>query len=171
VSIPQTGTGTIFTVPPTTNPITGFVQISPAEINLKHQFELIATIGRAFGNVMLYAGAGPALFDVNTNFINSIPFAELPMGPPVPVSVPITAFDDNWVFGGAAQVGTTYAFGGGWFLDFAYTYAWSANFTIVNPVFVKNQIGPLTFSGPAVLNTHERVANQSVTLTLNYQFH
>ena len=49
--------------------------ISPAEINLKHQLSLIATIGRAFGNVTLYAGGGPALFGVETNFINGIPFA------------------------------------------------------------------------------------------------
>src|SRR5690242_2621634 len=33
-----------------TAPITGFVAISPAEINLKHQLSLIATVGRAFGN-------------------------------------------------------------------------------------------------------------------------
>ena len=68
-------------------------------------------------------------------------------------------------------MGTSYAFGRGWFLDFAYTYARSANFTIVNPVFVQNQIPPVTISGPAVLNTQERVTNQSLTLTLNYQFH
>jgi opacity protein-like surface antigen len=75
------------------------------------------------------------------------------------------------VWGGAAQVGATYAFTGGWFLDFAYTYARSANFTIVDPVIVFNQMGPLTVSGSAVLNAQERVTNQSVTLTLNYKFH
>ena len=69
------------------------------------------------------------------------------------------------------QVGTMYAFAGGWFSDLSYTYAQSASFTIENPVFVHNQIGPLTFSGPAVLNTQERVTNQSAMLTLNYQFH
>jgi opacity protein-like surface antigen len=88
-----------------------------------------------------------------------------------PVSVPLTLLNDNWVWGGAAQVGTTYAFAGGWFLDFAYTYVRSANLTIENRVFVHNQIGPLALSGPAVLNTQERVTNQSVMLTLNYQFH
>ncbi len=60
---------------------------------------------------------------------------------------------------------------GGWFLDFSYTYARSANFTIENPVFVQNQIGQLKISGPAVPNAQERVTNQSVTLTLNYKFH
>ena len=170
VNIPQTGTGTIFTVPPTSIPITGFV-LGPAEINLKHQLALIATIGRSFGNVALYAGGGPALFGVETNFINGIPFANLPNGLPFPASVPLTALNDNWVWGGAAQVGAKYAFASGWFLDLNYTYARSANFTIENPEFVHNQIGPLMISGPAVLNTHEQVTNQSVILTLNYRFH
>jgi hypothetical protein len=69
VSIPQNGTGTILSgaLAGTTGHITGFVQIRPAEINLKHQLSLIATIGRAFGNVALYAGGGPALFGVETN--------------------------------------------------------------------------------------------------------
>src|SRR5262245_18126219 len=171
VNIPQTGTGTILIGPQagSTAPITGFV-LGQAEINLKHQLALIATIGRPFGNVALYAGGGPALFSVETNFINGIPFATSPQGT-FPTSQPLSLFNDNWVGGGAAQVGATYAFASGWFLDFAYTYARSSNFSISNPVFAYNQIGPLTISGPAVLNTQERVTNQSVMLTLNYQFH
>jgi opacity protein-like surface antigen len=171
VSIPQDGTGTILSGPRagTSEPITGFVQISPAEIHLKHQFELIATIGRAFGNVLLYAGGGPALFDVETNFINGIPFATSGLGT-VAVSVPISASNNNWVWGGAVQVGAAYAFARNWFLDFSYTYAVSENFTIEDPVFVHNQVGSLTFSGPAVLNAQEQVVDQSVELTLNYRF-
>jgi opacity protein-like surface antigen len=171
VIIPQTGTGTILVGPaaPTTGPITGFVQ-GAAEINLKHQLALIATIGHAFGNVALYAGGGPTLFGIETNFFNGVPFATSMQGT-FPTSVPLTILNDNWVWGGAAQVGALYAFAPRWFLDLSYTYARSANFTIENPVFVHNQVGPLMFSGPAVLNTQERVTNQSVMLTLNYQFH
>ena len=44
-------------------------------------------------------------------------------------------------------------------------------FTIVDPVLIFNQMGPLTVSGSAVLNAQVRVTNQSVTLTLNYKFH
>jgi opacity protein-like surface antigen len=171
VIIPQTGTGTILVGPqaPTTGPVTGFVQ-GLAEINLKHQLAFMASLGRAFGNVALYAGGGPALFGIETNFFNGIPFATSAQGT-FPTSVPLTLLNDNWVWGGALQVGAMYAFARGWFLDLNYTYARSANFTIENPVFVHNQIGPLTFSGPAVLNTQERVTNQSAMLTLNYQFH
>jgi hypothetical protein len=172
------GSGIILvTTPPTSLALTGFLQISPAEINIKHQLALIATLARAFGNVALYAGGGPALFDVETNFINGIPFATS-SGTTFATSVPLTVLNDNWVLGGAAQVGATYAFAH-WFLDVSYTYARSVNLTIINSVSVHNQIGPLTGFGPAVLtdfgpavlNTQERVTNQSVMLTLNYQFH
>ena len=143
VSIPQNGTGAVLSGPNAglTGAITGFVAISPAEIKLKHQLSLIATVGRAFGNVSLYAGGGPALFYVETNFINAIPFATSSLSGTFPVSQPISASNQNWVWGGAAQVGATYAFAGGWFLDFAYTYARSASFTIANPVNVFNQTG------------------------------
>jgi opacity protein-like surface antigen len=173
VSIPQNGTGTVLSGPNAglTAPITGFVAISPAEINLKHQLSLVATIGRAFGNVTLYAGGGPALFGIETNFINAIPFATSSLSGTFPASQPTTVFNENWVWGGGAQVGATYAFAGGWFLDVAYTYAQSANFTIVNPAIVFNQMGTLVTSGSAVLNAKEQVTNQSVTLTLNYKFH
>lgn len=171
VNIPQTGTGSLLVGPnPRTAPITGFVLISPAEINLKHQLELIATVGHAFGNVMLYAGGGPALFGVETNFIDGIPFATSG-ATTIAASAPLNAFNDNWVWGGAAQVGAAYAFAPHWFLDVNYTYARSVDFTIVNSLFITNQIGPLTTSGPAVLVAQERVTNQSLVLTLNYQFH
>jgi outer membrane immunogenic protein len=171
VNIPQEGIGTIFVPPPPRSaPITGFV-LGSAEINLKHQLALIATIGRAFGNVAVYAGGGPALFDVKTNFFNGVPFAQTPNGLLFAAGEPITIFNDNWVWGGAAQVGAMYAFAHGWFLDVNYTYAQSANFSIENQVSVMNQVGPLTISGPAVVNTHERVNDQSVMLTLNYQLH
>jgi opacity protein-like surface antigen len=119
VRIPQTGTGTILVGPqaPATGPITGFVQ-GLAEINLKHQLTLIAPVGRVFGNIALYAGGGPALFGVETNFFNGIPFAVLP-GPfstVFPASGPTTLLNNNWVWGGAAQVGGMYAFGRDWFL-------------------------------------------------------
>ena len=93
VSIPQNGIGSVLSGPqagPTGRPLTGFVAISPAEINLKHQLSLIATIGRAFGNVTLYAGGGPALFGVETNFINGIPFATSSLGGTFPASEPTT---------------------------------------------------------------------------------
>jgi adhesin HecA-like repeat protein len=147
------------------------VAITPAEINLKHQLSLVATIGRTFGNIALYAGGGPALFGIETNFINAIPFATSSLSGTFPASQPTTAFNENWVWGGAAQLGATYAFAGGWFLDFAYTYARSANFTIVNPATVFNQMGTLVTAGSAVLNAQEQVTNQSMTLTLNYKFH
>lgn len=171
-NIPQNGVGSILSGPQagTTGPITGFVLASPAEIDLRHQFLLLATVGRAFGNFTIYGGAGPALFGVKTNFLDTIPFATTSLNGTFPAGAPMSVFNANWVAGGAAQVGGTYVLARGWFLDLAYTYARSRNFTIANSVFVQNQTGTVTISGPAVLNTQERVTNQSVTITLNYGF-
>jgi outer membrane immunogenic protein len=141
VNIPQEGIGTIFVPPPPRSaPITGFV-LGSAEINLKHQLALIATIGRAFGNVALYAGGGPALFDVKTNFLMAYPLPRPPVGcysPPASRSLYSMTIGCG---GGAAQVGAMYAFAHGWFLDLNYTYAQSANFTIENPVSVRTRLG------------------------------
>jgi opacity protein-like surface antigen len=131
VSVPQAGTLTTVVGPRTTENITGFVQISPAEINLRHQLALMATIGRAFDKLTIYAGGGPALIDVETNFINGVAFAAIRGEVFNASGAPITFSNDNWVWGGAAQVGVTYALAPRWFLDFAYTFAQSANFTAV----------------------------------------
>ena len=168
VSIPQTGNLTF--AGGIGIPITGFVQVSPAEINLRHQFTLMPTIGRAFDRLTIYAGAGPALFNVKTNFFNALPFAQVGDQLVTAASEPISMSNDNWVWGGAAQVGVTYAIAPRWFLDFAYTYARSADFTISNSASFSNSIGPITTSGSGTLNAQERVTNQSLMLTLNRQF-
>jgi opacity protein-like surface antigen len=169
VSIPQAGTLTTVVGPPTTENITGFVQISPAEINLRHQLALMATIGRAFDKLTIYAGGGPALFGIETKFINGVAFAVIRGQVVSPSGAPLTFLNDNWVWGGAAQVGATYAFAPRWFLDFAFTYARPANFRIGNSACFGNQNGPLASSGCGVVNAQERVTNQSVMLTLNRQ--
>jgi hypothetical protein len=42
----------------------------------------------------------------------------------------VVSSNDDWVWGGAARVGATYAIGPRWFLDFAYTFARSEEFKI-----------------------------------------
>src|SRR5215212_1897847 len=106
-------------------------------------------------------GGGPALFDVETKFINGVAFAVI-RGQVVSASgAPMTFLNENWVWGGAVQVGVTYALAPRWFLDFAYTYARSASFG--------NQNGAIGSSGCGIVNAQERVTNQSVMLTLNRQ--
>jgi opacity protein-like surface antigen len=169
VNVPQAGTLTTVVGPPSTENITGFVQVSPAEINLRHQLALMATIGRAFDRLTIYAGGGPALFGVETKFTGTA-FAVIRGQVFNASGAPIGFSNENWVWGGAAQVGATYAFAPRWFLDFAYTYARSANFSIEDSACFANQNGPLASSGCGVLNAQQRVTNQSVMLTLNRQF-
>jgi len=169
VNVPQAGTLTTVVGPPTTENITGFVQVSPAEINLRHQLALMATIGRAFDKLTIYAGGGPALFGVETKFTGTA-FAVIRGQVFNASGAPISFSNENWVWGGAAQVGATYALAPRWFLDFSYIYARSANFSIEDSACFGSQNGPLASSGCGVLNAQQRVTNQSVTLTLNRQF-
>jgi opacity protein-like surface antigen len=125
----------------------------------------VPTLGRSFGNVTVYAGGGPALFNVDTKFINAVGFAVIG-GTVVNVTgTPVTFSND-----GVAQVGATYALGPRWFLDLGYTYARSAEFKIRNSASFSNANGPLTSSGVAFLSTREQITNQSVVLTINRSF-
>jgi opacity protein-like surface antigen len=83
---------------------------------------------------------------------------------------PVTVSNENWVWGGAAQIGATYAIAPRWFLDVGYTYARSSSFYIQNVVSFTNQNGPLASSGIAYLNAREQITNQSVVVTINRQF-
>ena len=121
----------------------------------------------------VYAGGGPALFGVETNFINGIPFATSSLSGTFPASLPTTVFNKNWVWGGAAQVGTTYAFAGGWFLDFSYN-AMRGPRTSPSPIrpSYSTRSWTTTILWFCCHSTHlERLTNQSVALTLNYKFH
>ena len=168
VAIPQTGSFT--TVGGVTVNFVGFVPILPAEVNLKHQLALIPTIGRAFDKVALYAGAGPALFGVQSRFNNGVGFAVIGGSLFDVTGAPVTVSNENWVWGGAAQIGATYAIAPRWFLDVGYTYARSSSFYIQNVVSFTNQNGPLASSGIAYLNAREQITNQSVVVTINRQF-
>jgi opacity protein-like surface antigen len=168
VAIPQTGSFT--TVGGVTVNFVGFVPILPAEVNLKHQLALIPTIGRAFDKVAIYAGAGPALFGVQSKFNNGVGFAVIGGSLFDVTGAPVTVSNENWVWGGAAQIGATYAIAPRWFLDVGYTYARSSSFYIQNVVSFTNQNGPLASSGIAYLNAREQITNQSVVVTINRQF-
>jgi len=168
VIIPQTGSFT--TVGGLTVNFVGFVPVLPAEFNLQHQLALIPTIGRAFDKTTIYAGVGPALFGIKSRFNNGVGFAVIGSNVVDVTGAPVTVSNENWVWGGAAQIGATYAIAPRWFLDFSYTYARSSSFYISDVVSFSNQNGPLTSGGIAYLNAREQVTNQSVAVTLNRQF-
>ena len=60
MSIPQEGSFTTIVGPPITIDFPGFVPITPAKIELKHQFALMPTIGRSFGKVTNWVWGGAA---------------------------------------------------------------------------------------------------------------
>jgi opacity protein-like surface antigen len=170
VSIPQEGSVTTTVGPPITIPFLGFVPIRSAEVELKHQFALMPTIGRSFGKVTLYAGGGPALFGTESKFLDAMCFAVIGGRTVNVCGDPLSFTSEDWVWGGAAQAGVTYALGPRWFVDLAYTYARSEEFKLRDAVSFTNTNGPLTSEGTAFLNARQRITNQSVVLTLNRAF-
>jgi hypothetical protein len=169
VSVPQSGSFTTLD-PVETVSFTGFVPIRSAQIALKHQLAFMPTLGRSFGKVFVYAGGGPALFGTETKFLDAKCYAVI--GGNL-VNVCGTTFSystEDWVWGGAAQVGATYALGSRWFLDLAYMFARSEEFAVKYSTSFSHQDGPLTTSGSANLIAHQQITNQSVVLTLNRMF-
>ncbi|HET6377370.1 MAG TPA: hypothetical protein VFG05_03565 [Methylocella sp.] len=170
VTIPQEGSVTTTIGPPVNIDFTGFVPIRSAKIALRHQFALMPVIGRSFGKVTVYAGGGPALFNVKTEFLDGMCFAVI-NGTLVNVCGETLNFrSEDWIWGGAAQIGATYALGERWFLDLAYMFAQSEEFKLKYSTPFINQNGPLTSQGVANLIAHQQIANQSVVLTLNRRF-
>jgi Tetratricopeptide repeat len=98
VSIPQEGSFTTVVGTPVTVDFAGFVPISPAEINLKHQLALMPTIGHSFGKVTIYTGGGPALFNIDTKFVNAVGFAVIGGNVVNVTGTPVTFSNDDWVW-------------------------------------------------------------------------
>jgi hypothetical protein len=65
--------------------------------------------------------------------------------------------NDDWVWGGVAQVGASYALGPRWFLDRGYTHARSPEFKIRDSRAFSNKNGPLASSGVAFPNARQQI--------------
>jgi len=65
--------------------------------------------------------------------------------------------NDDWVWGGVAQVGATYALGPRWFLDCGYTHARSPEFKIRDSASFLQQNGPLASNGVAFPNAGQQI--------------
>ncbi|MBM3545168.1 MAG: hypothetical protein FJX44_11840 [Alphaproteobacteria bacterium] len=171
VSIPQAGSvSTLPPLPPDTIDFTGFVPIRKAEMELKHQFAFLATIGRTYGKTMLYAGAGPALFGTETKFIDAMCFATINGNLINVCGASYSYRSEDWVWGGAAQIGATYELGPRWFLDLNYTFARSRKFKLSYAIDFDNDTGVATSEGSGTLNARQQITNQAVALTVNRRF-
>jgi len=170
VTVPQIGTFTEIA----TNMTTPFIGVAVArsyQTRLQHQLQLIPFIGHSFEKGFVYLGVGPTGSRTQTNINSLIGFAEL-NGVPTDVSgAPQDFSGSGWVFGGAGTVGGTYFLNRSWFLNIAYTYAWTEDQTFhYFSSFTNTQNPSETFAGTLTGSSSGKVSAQGVTVTINVTF-
>jgi opacity protein-like surface antigen len=169
--VPQTGllTTTIFGV----DAYVGNIQIAAARTQVNHELAFMPFIGHAFSNGFLYAGAGPVLFNVETNIDNVIGYADVNGVHTNFTGAPVSFSGSNWVWGGAVQIGATYFLTSSWFIDLNYTYARTGEFTqTFSAPFssVVPGVAGFTTAGTANVTVSDEITTQTVNLSINTTF-
>lgn len=93
------------------------------QANINHELMLLGYLGHAFAASNIYFGAGPALIGMYSNAFENH-YVENVMHP-----ISNNYASNQWLWGGAAQIGTTYYFDPSWFLDFSYTLTATRNYS------------------------------------------
>jgi hypothetical protein len=170
VTVPQVGTFTEVATN-TTTPFIGVATVRSYQTPLQHQLGLLPFIGHSFEKGFVYLGVGPTGSRTQTNIKSLIGFADL-NGTPSDVSgAPQNFSGSGWVVGGAGTVGGTYFIDHSWFLNVAYTYAWTKNQTFnYFSSFTNTQNPNETFAGTLTGSSSGKVSAQGVTLTVNVTF-
>jgi opacity protein-like surface antigen len=154
--------------PPT--PLAGNAIIESSKTSIDHELSMLAFLGRSFFNTTVYLGVGPVLFGTKSSLNNAIGFASINGMPTDITGAPISFSSSKWMWGTAAQIGTTYYFSPSWFLDFNYTYAIAGQYkNDYGAPFVSSSDGR-TYSGVAFITTSQRVTSQSLAVSLNKMF-
>lgn len=168
--IPQLGTSTSNNTGVTSS-LFGWVNADSVQVNTNHELNLLAFVGKSFGNKYFYFGAGPSLFNLQSKNYYSIGYAQFE-GATVNVTGLISYSSPSmWLLGGAAQLGMTYFVSPTWFVDVSYTYAFTGSRTASHQQAFSNSssISTTNYTTTGTLFTKDtlRVNNQSARLTIN----
>lgn len=170
--IPQVGVSTSSTG--VTSSLFGYVNADAVQVSANHEFNLLAFIGRSFGNKYIYLGIGPSLFNLKSKNYYSIGYAEFE-GVTINVTGLVSYSSPSvWMLGGAGQLGMTYFITPDWFIDASYTYAITGSRMINHQQAFSNasSVGDVDYVTTGTLFTKDtlRVNNQSLLLTINKVF-
>ena len=170
--IPQLGEMTSSTG--ATSPLFGYVNADSVQTTTNHELNLLAFIGKSFGNKSFYLGAGPSLFNLQSKNYYSIWYADYE-GATVDVTGLVSYSSPQiWAWGGAAQIGMTYFINPTWFIDFSYTYSITGNNTTAHQQTFANSssLGSTHYTTSGTLFTKDTlsVSNQALTLAINKVF-
>lgn len=149
----------------------GNISASSVQTTLNHEFAFVPFIGRSFTNSYVYFGAGPALFEVESQVNGLKGYADVNDVPNDGLGVESTLSSSKWVWGGVAQLGVTYYFETDWFVDANYTYAitqnYSENYSTPFAGAFSNGNSVYDASGTANMNTSQQITNQTLFVSIN----
>ena len=173
VAIPQYGSFTS-TNAAGGDTFTGHVVVDSLQTTLKSEMALMPFIGHAFDKSYVYLGLGPALFNTQTNFYGSTGYADINGVHTDITSTPDDFKNNNWIWGGAAQLGMDYYFSPSWFLDVNYTYARTQNYHVSDSAPFTSQTTSAsktyTTRGTLYLKDSEHFSAQTVSVSINKTF-
>lgn len=170
--IPQLGETTSSTG--TTSPLFGYVNGTSIQVSINHELNLLAFVGRSYGNFYYYIGAGPSVFNLKSRNYYSIGYADID-GVTINVTGLVSYSSPSiWAWGGSAQFGAAYFFSPTWFIDASYTYAVTGNNTTHHQQGFLNSsaVGSTHYTTSGMLFTRNTMSvnSQSVTVTINKLF-
>lgn len=170
--IPQLGTMVSNTG--VTSSLYGYVNADSVQVTTNQQLNLLAFIGRSFGNTSIYFGAGPSLINLKSKNYYSIGYAYFE-GATVNVTGLVTyAAPPIWAWGGTVQLGGSYFFSPTWFVDMSYTYTITGNNTVNHQQTFSNtsNLAGVTYTTSGTLFTKNTlsVKNQTLMLSINKVF-
>lgn len=167
--IPQAGANT--TVSGQVTYFTGNEFAETVQTGAQHELLLLAYIGQSFKSTSVYFGAGPSLFGMHSNIYRITGYADYKgvQGTNI-TGQPADLSQSSWQWGGAGQVGATYAISPTWMLDFNYTYATTSHYTnkYVQP-FTNTAAGD-NIVGTNYVQPSQRVAINTFALSINRVF-
>ena len=151
---------------------TGNYAVESVQTSVNHELLLLAYIGHSFNkHCSVYLGAGPSLLGMQSNIYHLIGYADYDGMPGTDISgAPVNLSKSMWEWGGAGQIGVTYAVNTSWYLDFNYTYARVPKNTIKYVSPFTNQIGPDHLVGTSYINPSQGATVQSFGVSVNKIF-
>ena len=152
----------------------GYVNVDSVQVTTNHELTLLAFIGRSFGNKYFYLGAGPSLFNLQSNNYYSIGYTAYQASTIDVTGLVSYSSPSIWAWGGAAQLGMTYFISPTWFIDASYTYAITGNNTTLHEqAFSNSQISDFVSyftSGTLFTKDTLSVSAQALTVAINKVF-
>lgn len=171
--IPQLGQ-TTSAVTGATSSLYGYVNADSVQPTANQEVSLLMFVGRSFGDLSFYLGAGPSLVNLQSKNYYSIGYANFE-GATINVTGLVSYSSPSiWAWGGTAEIGVSYFFDPTWFIDMSYSYTVTGDNTTDHqqPFANTSSLGSTTYTTSGTIYTKDTlsVRNQAVMLTINKVF-